>query len=410
MNVELINTGNELLLGITVNTHLAYLGKRLFSLGLRISRQVTVPDSSAIRTTLEEAIPRCDLLFLTGGLGSTSDDLTRGIVAEFFNRPLLPNTEVHRKIENRFTRLGIPFRKNMLCQTMVPEGAEIFLNEYGTAPGFYLPANLQPRTPHVFVLPGPPRELKPMFEQQCLAILARLAANEKHIDQRIFSVAGIGETLIEEKIGLELSQDGRLEVGYCPRFNDVEFRLIGSPNVLEEVTPRVYQALGIHIVSQNGDSLEKVVVERLRKKKETLTTAESCTGGLLAHRITNIPGSSEVFSDGLITYSNQAKSKWLGISNTLIQSHGAVSEEIAREMAEKALSLSGTTHALSLTGIAGPAGGSPTKPVGTVFIGLASQQLPTEISGKLFLAERESFKQLATQTALDLLRRRLLST
>jgi nicotinamide-nucleotide amidase len=407
VNVELINTGSELLLGITVNTHLAYLGKRLLSLGLRISRQVTVPDSSAIRTALEEALPRCDIVLITGGLGPTTDDLTRDVVAELLNRPLYPNAEIHSKIKDRLTRLGVPFRKNMLCQTMVPEGAQILPNEYGTAPGLYLPATLQPRTPHIFLFPGPPQELKPMFEKQGIAILTQLAANGKKREQRIFSVTSIGETAVEERIGLELSQDGRLEVGYCPRFNEVEFRLIGPSDVLEEVTPRVYKALGTHIISHNGDSLEKVVVECLHKKKETLTIAESCTGGLLAHRITNIPGASEVFSDGFIVYSNQAKSKRLGVPASLIESQGAVSKAVAQEMAARALSLSGATHALSLTGIAGPGGGSPEKPVGTVFIGLASQQLPIEVCSKLFLAERATFKQLATQTALDMLRRRL---
>ena len=410
MNLELINTGSELLLGVTTNTHLTYFGQRLLSLGLRIARQTTVPDNVTIRSALEEAFPRCDILLVTGGLGPTRDDLTREIVAELLGRSLYPNAEVHQKIEKRLDRLGIPFHKTMLSQTLVPEGAEALHNEYGTAPGLYFPARIQPKTPHIFLFPGPPQELMPMFENQGIPILKQLAVSEKIVEQRIFSIIGMGETIVEEKIGLELSQDSRVEVGYCPKANEVDLRLIASPAVLEEVCPRVYQALGNHIASDKGESLEKVVVEQLRKNKETLAVAESCTGGFLSHRITNIPCSSEIFLEGFITYSNQAKSQTLGIPPSLIKSFGAVSEEIAKHLAEKALSLSGATHALSLTGVAGPDGGSPSTPVGTVFIGLASLEQPTEISKKFFLAERKIFKQLATQTALDMLRRRLLLT
>lgn len=407
MNVELINTGSELLLGTTINTHLAYLGARLLPLGLRISRQVTIPDSLTIRNVLEESLPRCNILFVTGGLGSTADDLTREIVAESLRRPLYPNAEIRRKIEERLTHLEVPFHASMFRQMMIPEGAEILYNEYGTAPGLYFPAGSQPSIPHIFLLPGPPQELKPMFENSVIPILSQLHQNIHNLEQRIFHVSGIGETMVQEKIGRELSADRRLEVGYCPRFNNVDFRLIGPQTVLEEVTPRIYQALGDSIVSEQGESLEKVVVERLRGRKETLVVAESCTGGLLANKITNIPGSSEIFLEGFIVYSNQAKSKTLGIPITLIESQGAVSEEVAQAMAEKALNLRGSTHALSLTGVAGPNKGSSSQPVGTVYIGLASQYAPTETCKKLFLSDRETFKQLATQTALDMLRRRL---
>ncbi len=404
MNLELINTGSELLLGVTTNTHLAYFGQRLLSLGLRIARQTTVPDSVAIRSVLAEAFPRCDILLVTGGLGPTTDDLTREIVAELLGCPLHPNAEVHQRIEQRLARLGIPFRETMLGQTLVPEGAEVLHNENGTAPGLYFPAKKQSKIPHILLFPGPPHELKPMFESQGITILKRLAASEKIVGQRIFSIIGMGETTVEEKIGLELSRDKRVEVGYCPKANEVDLRLIASPAVLDEVTPRVYQALGDHIASDKGEPLEKVIVDRLRKKKETLAVAESCTGGFLAHRITNIPGSSDVFLEGFITYSNQAKSETLGVPRSLIEAYGAVSKEVAEAMAERTLCLTGATHALSLTGIAGPGAGSPSKPVGTVFIGLASQELPTQISQNFFLAERETFKQLATQIALNMLR------
>ncbi|PWU09537.1 MAG: competence/damage-inducible protein A [Verrucomicrobia bacterium] len=409
MNIEIINTGSELLLGVTTNTHLVYLGERLLSLGLRIARQTTVPDNATMRSVLAEAFQRCDILLVTGGLGPTSDDLTREIVADLSGRPLRSDAEIRQRIQQRLARLGIPFRENMLCQTLVPEGAEALYNDHGTAPGLYIPASTMPKAPHIFLFPGPPHELKPMFQNQALPILKRLAGREIAVEQRIFSIIGMDETSVEEKIGRHLLRDGRIEVGYCPRPNEVDFRVIAPSAVLDEVTPQVYAALGEHIASSIGETLEQVVVELLRKRKETLAVAESCTGGLLAHRITNVPGASEVFLEGFITYSNQAKSKTLGVPPSLIESHGAVSKEVAEAMAERARYLTGATHTLSLTGLAGPGGLSCLQPIGTVFITFASQGLPTQTFQNLLLAERQIFKQLATQTALNILRRALLN-
>lgn len=408
MNVEVLNTGTELLLGNVTNTHLAYLGRQLFPLGLRISRQKTVPDGAAIREALLDSFRQCDVLLVTGGLGPTTDDITREIAAELLGRRLVANELVREAIRERCELRGYPFLERMHRQTMVPEGASVFLNRYGTAPGLYLPAraSLSSATPHLFLLPGPPRELMPMFEEFVLPVLRDLAG-ETGIECRVYRCVGIGESQIEERIGLRISGRRDLEVGYCARPNEVDFRLIGPVKVLDEVEGDVIATLGDWIVSETEQSLEEVVVELLREKKQTVATAESCTGGLLAHRITNVPGASEVLCGGWVTYSNAVKASALGVSSELIDQHGAVSEPVARAMAEGALSRSGADFALSTTGIAGPGGGTAEKPVGTVHLALAQRDHPTHSWKENFSSDRETFKQLATQAALEALRRRL---
>lgn len=412
MKVEVLNTGSELLLGNVVNTHLAYLGRQLFPLGLRIERQTTVPDGDAIRGALVEAFPRCDVLLVTGGLGPTTDDITREVTAELLGLPLTERPEVMAAIQQRLQRRGIPYRERMGRQAMAPEGAVMLPNENGTAPGLYLPARQAGAltTPHLFLLPGPPRELRPMFEASVLPILTAIPGLvDPSTECRIYHVVGMGESAVEEVIGLSLNARGDIEVGYCARPNEVDFRLIGPPAILDEVEPSVLAALGSHIVSQSGKVLEEVVIELLRENHATVATAESCTGGLVASRLTDVSGSSEVFMEGMVTYSNAAKTRALGVPADLIATHGAVSEPVARAMAEGARAQANTRYALSLTGIAGPTGGTPEKPVGTVFIALAEAGKPTVCLHEKFPTDRETFKRLASQAALDLLRRRLLN-
>jgi nicotinamide-nucleotide amidase len=248
-----------------------------------------------------------------------------------------------------------------------------------------------------------------MFEASVLPILKSIPGLvDASTECRIYHVVGMGESAVEEVIGLELNARGDLEVGYCARPNEVDFRLIGPPAILEEVEPSVLAALGPHIVSQSGRNLEEVVIGLLRAQRATVATAESCTGGLVASRLTDVSGSSEVFMEGMVTYSNAAKTRTLGVPPDLIATHGAVSEPVALAMAEGARARANTRFALSLTGVAGPTGGTPEKPVGTVFIALAEDGQPTICLHEKFPTDRETFKRLASQTALDLLRRRLL--
>jgi len=406
MIVEVLNTGTELLLGDVVNTHAAWFGKQLFPLGLRISRQTTVPDGEAIGDALSECFGRADIVLVTGGLGPTTDDITREIVAKLLEIKLVPDEEIRRKIETMAAACGFAMRERMLRQTMVPEGAVVLPNVNGSAPGLYLPTS--PRSPHLFLLPGPPRELQPMFAESVLPVLRKLAGNLPARECRVYRIVGLGESAVEEAVGLGLEKRGDLEVGYCARPNEVDLRLIGDRETLDEVEPEIHRAVGSHLFSQKGENLEVWVVAKLRELDLKIATAESCSGGLLAHRLTNVPGASEVFTHGFVAYSNAAKTSELRVPAQLIETHGAVSESVAVAMAGGALEKSGADYALSLTGIAGPGGGSEEKPVGLVFIALARRGKPALCKEYRFPRDRETFKQLATQTALDMLRHELI--
>ncbi len=408
MIVEILNTGTELLLGEVVNTHAAWIGKQLFPLGLRVSRQTTVPDGDAIRAALVEASGRADIVLVTGGLGPTTDDITREIVAEMLGIPLLPDAAVREKIETLVAARGFTLRERMLRQAMVPEGAVVLPNEHGTAPGLYLAPT--GRSPHLFLLPGPPRELQPMFTGFALPLLRDICGGLPSRECRVYRIVGLGESAVEEMVGLALTRREDLEVGYCARPNEVDLRLIGPSEILDEVEPDILRAVGNHLLSQKGELLEQWIVAKLRSLQKKLTTAESCSGGLLAHRITNIPGASEILEYGFVTYANGAKTSELGVPSPLLAAHGAVSQPVAEAMAEGALKKSGADYALALTGIAGPGGGTEEKPVGLVFIALAQKNAPTLCKKFHFPRDRETFKQVATQTALDMLRRVLIAS
>jgi len=407
--VEVLNTGTELLLGSIVNTHLAYLGRTLFSIGLRIARQTTVPDGGAIQGAFTDAFPRCDVLIVTGGLGPTTDDITRECLAELLGLPLLLSDEVLESIQSRCARRGFAFQERMRRQAMVPVGAVVLPNENGTAPGLYVAPREagEGRTPHIFLLPGPPRELRPMFEAHVMPRLRDMQDLANAPANRLYRCVGIGESLVESRIGLRLTEIPGLEVGYCARPNEVDLRLIGAPSLLDEVEPLVLEELGEFIFSRAGEELETVVVSALREQGAWLATAESCTGGLLANRVTNVPGASEVFSAGWVTYANEIKTAQLGVEADLLETVGAVSEPVARQMAEGALLQSGADFALSTTGIAGPGGGTEEKPVGTVFLALAQKDRETIVWREFFPTDRATFKELVTQSALNALRKRL---
>ena len=423
MNVEVINTGTEILLGSVINTHVATLASGLFPLGLRIDRQITVPDGDAIREALVVALARADIVIVTGGLGPTTDDITREITAELLGRPLHLDSEVMHTIAARFALRDLTVTERVGRQAQVPEGATVLPNDNGTAPGLYLthefdgntiPSRaerrdppLHPHTVHLFLLPGPPRELKPMFEQSVLPILRRLIPETAVNECRTYHVLGMGESNVEALVGERLLAIPGLELGYCARPGEVDVRCIGAVAALEAAEKIVLEALGQNIVTRDGRHLEQVVVETLTHRGETLATAESCTGGGIANRVTNVSGASAVFLAGFVTYANEAKTRDLGVDAALIAAHGAVSPEVAAAMAEGALRRAGTDWALSTTGIAGPTGGTPTKPVGTVCIALARRNGPTQVEQHRFFRERELFKDLAARTALALLLRTL---
>jgi nicotinamide-nucleotide amidase len=410
MRTILINTGTELLLGDVQDAHLAFIAREIFLLGLRIEERRTVPDSDVIRRTLTELFPHCEILFVTGGLGPTTDDITREMVAESLGLELHQDPQLLAWLQQRLQARGIKWSSGIARQADVLGGAQVLPNEYGSASGFYLKANINARipSPHVFVLPGPPRELQPMFRKFAMPILKSIVEVPLPVERRSYSIAGVGESLVEKRIGEKVLAIPGIELGYCARPGEVEVRVIGAPNAIQTADAIVRGELGLSIFSDNDEALEEVVVRLLKQRQETLATAESCTGGLIANRITNVSGASEVFLAGYVTYANSAKSDVLNVDPKLIEKHGAVSEAVARKMADGARTRAASTYGLATTGIAGPTGGSDEKPVGTVYIALASGDSKTVARKFVFPTDRETFKQLAAQTALDILRRKLL--
>ena len=402
----MINTGTELLLGDVLNTHLRFIAREIFPLGLRIDRQVTVPDGSGIGEALAESLS-ADLVFVTGGLGPTSDDVTREAAAELLGLELEEDETIANAIRHRLSSRGWKLTDRILRQALVPRGAVILPNTNGTAPGLYFAR--AKHSPHLFLLPGPPRELQPMFIDSVLPILREINPSDSSNEHRTYRITGMGESLVEEAVGKSILAIPDIELGYCSRPGEVDLRIIGKPAAVAEAESILKTALGDSIFSLLKEELEQVIIGLLTERNETVATAESCTGGLLANRLTNIPGASEVFVGGFVVYANEMKIAALGVDDSVISKYGSVSKPVAEAMAEGALARTGADHALATTGIAGPTGGSEKKPVGTVYIALASSDAPTLVRHFNFASDRETFKQLATQAALNLLRERLLA-
>ena len=408
MRVALINTGTELLLGDVRDLHLSFIAREILPLGLRVQEQRTVPDGAAIRDALADLFSRTDILFVTGGLGPTTDDMTRDVAAELLGLKLQRDDKVMAAITERLKTRGIRFTDRVSRQADVPEGAQVLANENGTAPGLYLRQNINPAvsSPHLFLLPGPPRELQPMFRAAVKPTLQKLSPNSSALNRRLYRLANMGESIVEQAIGQKILALPGIELGYCARPGEVDLRVIGDAEAIKSADAIITSALESSIFSTGDESLEEVLVKKLAERKETLALAESCTGGLLSNRITNVPGASEVLVAGYVVYKNQAKIDLLAVAPGLIDRHGAVSREVAAAMAEGARQRADSSYALATTGIAGPGGGSAAKPVGTVFVGLTG---PAETVVKKFFYpnDRETFKQLVAQAAFDLLRRKL---
>jgi nicotinamide-nucleotide amidase len=420
LNIELINTGSELMLGRVLNSHQQWLCRELADRGYVVSRQVAVADRGPdIQQATREALACADLIITTGGLGPTSDDITRELIAELLGRKLCEDRAALANIEQFFTLRKRPMPARTRLQAMVPEGAIVLYNQHGTAPGLAIQVQPNPfreerKRSWLVMLPGPPRELHPMFRDQVAPLLAEKLPLEAPYFCRTLRTTGIGESFAEEKIDGPLQPliAAGLDLGYCARTGDVDLRLAArganASNLVLEAEQIVRAALGEHIFGENDESLEAVIVRLLTVRKESLAIAESCTGGYLANRVTNVAGASAVFLAGFVTYSNEAKTSSLGVKPETLAAHGAVSEPIAREMAEGARQHLKATYALATTGIAGPTGGTDQKPVGTVFIALATPT-GTRVINPVNRYERETFKYVTSQQALELLRRKLAS-
>jgi len=426
LKIELINTGAELLLGRVLNTHQQWLCRKLTDLGYEVSRQVCVSDDGkAIQAAVGESLGRADLVLTTGGLGPTSDDLTRDCIADLLGRKLVLDSATLSHIESYFASRRRAMPASTRVQAMVPEGARVLPNPNGTAPGLAIEVSPNPYRNHgleggigaakswLVMLPGPPRELQPMFAESVVPLLREEFPLPTKFICRTFKTAGLGESLVEQKIRgplQSLVQSG-LELGYCARIGEVDVRLAarGAEGAkLVETGARILRdRIGPIIFGTEDDTMEAVVIRCLTERGKTLAVAESCTGGLIAHRLTNVPGASAVLMSGLVTYSNEAKRDLLGVRAESLLEAGAVSEVVAREMAEGARRRFKVDYALAVTGIAGPTGGTADKPVGTVFIALASDR-GTTVQLQFNPFDRETFKFVTSQQALDLLRRAVL--
>ncbi len=412
---EIICTGSELLIGTSVDTNSVFLSNRLQKLGIGVRYKTIVGDErTEIKQVVLHALSRVDLIVLSGGLGPTVDDLTRNVLAEMIGKELIFHQEIYGKILVRIRKVhtGRLFPETVKSQAYVPEGADYFLNKNGTAPGL----GIEYKEKIIIALPGPPRELKPMWDNDVQGWLKKKYPGEQKVMCRVLRTCGVPESIVDDKINHLFRTSENPKIGVCANPGMVDIRLVGWGDTEEEVKTKVSvveneirQILGDVIFGTDHDTLESIVGELLRKKSWHLSLAESCTGGTIANRITNIPGSSDYFDRSVVTYSNRAKIELLKVPESVIDRYGAVSEETARAMVCGIQTLSKTEVAIAVTGIAGPTGGTPEKPVGLVYIAIAREDGTVSCKKYNFVGERELIKFRTTQEALDSLRRYLLS-
>lgn len=413
MKAEIVSIGDELLIGQVINTNQAFIAEKLNSIGIPVHRMTTVGDSEhAILESLAKALGDHDLVIVTGGLGPTHDDITRTAVCKFFQTDLIVNEEALKRIRQIFERRGITPKKINEDQALVPRSCTVIQNRHGTASGYLFERDKK----YFIVMPGVPFEMKAMVEDFVLPFFAARASGLV-IQHRTLKTTGIGESFLAEQIGdvktLFTPEDGTT-LAFLPSPAGTRLRISVRARSAEEakkkiqgVEQEIRSRAGKYIYAADEEELEQTVGRLLLERRLTLAVAESCTGGLIADRITNVPGSSNYFERSYVTYSNDSKLADLGVPISLIRDHGAVSREVAEAMASGVRSKSNTDLGLSTTGIAGPSGGSPEKPVGLVWVGFSDR------TGGLALRfnfgdDRRRTKERAAQAALELLRRKLL--
>jgi nicotinamide-nucleotide amidase len=407
MNAEIIAVGSELLTPFRLDTNSLFLTAELNQLGIRVIHKAVVGDSrDEMRSSFEHAMERAELVVASGGLGPTDDDRTRDTVAELLGRKLRRDEGVFRHIQERFRRFGRAMPEINERQAMVPEGATILPNPRGTAPGLWLESD-----GHIIVLlPGVPNELRALFEAEVGPRLAKLNHRER-LFTRELRITGMAESEVEQLVSplYALYPDTETTILAAPSGIQLHPRIWSddpakADKLLDEITGRMALALGENLFSTKGETLEEVVARVLTENRATIAVAESCTGGMLAERLTNVPGSSSYFLGGVVCYSNELKTALVGVPKELIEAKGAVSSEVALALADGIRRLSGATLGVGVTGIAGPGGGTAEKPVGLVHIGLAGERGPREKAFR-FPGDRDRIRQYATQTALDMVRR-----
>lgn len=411
MKAEIIAIGSELLSPWRIDTDSLFITEELNRIGIKVWRKTIVGDRlEDLKQVFAGALSASELVFCIGGLGPTRDDLTREAIAEVMARPLAESEEVMRRLEQRFARIGVSMTANNRQQAKVPGGAQILVNPNGTAPGLLL----RNEDCMVFLLPGPPPELKPMVSNLVIPAIQAEKPTSRLIYRQI-RVASEGESRVDHLVSPIYRTYSEVETTILASGGvvDLLFYWIGAnepataARVLDELVARVREQLGASVFTEGSESLEAVLGGMLRSLGRTVATAESCTGGAIGELLTDVPGSSEFYRGGMITYSNDSKTNWLGVPSTLIESHGAVSPEVAEAMAARIRLVSGADYGLSATGIAGPSGGTFEKPVGTVYLGMANGRA-SESKRLQLLGDREVVRQRTAKVALDWLRRQLL--
>lgn len=411
MVVELISVGTELLLGNIVNTNTQFLAEKCALLGLTMYHQVTVGDNhDRLAEVIRMALKRSDVIILTGGLGPTEDDLTKEVCAEVIGFPLVEDTHTHERIEEYFrNNIYKVIPDNNWKQAIVPAGCIVLDNDNGTAPGLIL----EKYGKSAILLPGPPNELYPLFMNQVYPYLQKL--QPEVIRSQMVKICGVGESQVEDKILDLIDKQQNPTIATYAKTGEVHIRVTAkaateedAKKLVKPVVKEIKNRFGDYVYStKEEETLEQAVVRLLKKYELTVTTAESCTGGLLAGRIINVPGASEVYNEGFITYSNKAKRKYLDVSKSTLKKYGAVSEQTAREMATGGVFATDSDVCVAVTGLAGPDGGSEEKPVGLVYIATYMKD-KVNVQKYQFKGNRAKIREQAVVKGLDLLRRSIL--
>jgi nicotinamide-nucleotide amidase len=410
MKAEIIAVGSELLTPDRLDTNSLFLTAELNKLGIEVTRKCVVGDKrDDVREAFAHGLSRSDVTISTGGLGPTEDDLTREVVADLLGRKLESNLAVLHGIEQRFQKIGRKMVDINARQAMVPEGATVLENSRGTAPGLWMESDGRV----VILLPGPPIEMQTMFARQVAERLMRRAGDVRQVTREL-RVAGMPESDVDQRIAPIYTKYDGVDTTILAAPGEIQIHLrawsadrAATDKVLDEMVERITLALGENVFTHQAQTLEFVVADALTLNRATISTAESCTGGLLAERLTRVPGSSNYFLGGVVSYSNTLKSAWVDVPAAMIESHGAVSAEVAQALADGIRRRTGSTLGIGITGVAGPGGGTPEKPVGLVHIALADGKAPVE-RGINFPGDRDRVRWQAAQTALDMVRRYLI--
>ena len=400
MNVALITIGNELLSGFTVNTNASWIGLELGKIGIEITVHHTIQDNKRdIIFELEKLSKKASAVIVTGGLGPTHDDVTASAFYSYFDDSPVFDEEYWNDLTDRFSKINYKIPDVNRSQAMKPEKGEVIQNELGSARGLYFKKG----GCHIFALPGVPKEMKAMINDSVIPILKDQVTNP--LITRTIRTTGIPESALAEKINEKINIDySQCSVAFLPKLTGVDIRLsCRNIKIIQDMEEILTPVIEKYVYGYDDVSLEEVVGNRLRELGLTLATAESCTGGLLGHRITGVSGSSDYYLGGVVSYNNKAKMELLGVKKQTLEKFGSVSEETVREMAQGVKSLFKTDLGISISGIAGPTGGSPEKPVGLIYIGLSSEKEVT-IKKFNFFRDRDSNKRISSQVALNMIR------